>query len=102
MGVESDADRAVFLDTADFGVSVVYTRAGGSTVTIQGLFDEPATVVGFADGPGIASSEPRLTVRTVDLPDSAGDGDTAVVAGRSFIVRIRSDEDGMSTLVLEG
>ncbi len=41
MGVESESDRAVFLNTDDFGVEALYKENGtGDGVTINVLFDK--------------------------------------------------------------
>lgn len=99
MPVESAADRAVFVNPDEFGVTATYGLAGGGSSTIDGIFDD-----GYRqafDGPGIASDQPRFIVRQADLPAGYGKGDSVTIDGTEFEVAvIERDGTGMVVLAL--
>lgn len=102
MAVESLTDRAIFFSPNDFGVAVSYTRSGGSTTTINGIFDNE--YLGQEAGAGVvfAVTQPRLMVREADLPAGADEGDTIVISGVTYTLRvIEPDGTGVTSLVLE-
>lgn len=101
MAVESAADRAVFVNPDEFGVTATYELAAGGTSEVDGIFDDGVEQPEFAE-PGILSGQPTLRMRSADLPGAADAGDTLTVAGADYTVReIRPDGRGMSTLILE-
>ena len=101
MPVESDADRAVFVNADEFGVVALYRLGGaGAGVSIAVLNDLPS--MQLFDGPGIASDGPSLTVRIIDLPAGYGDTDTVTVDGTLYAVRkVDRDGRGMARLQIE-
>ncbi len=103
MTVESSDDQAVFL--ADFGRVVTYTKTGGSPVTLQGLYDVPAsTGPAFNEAPGFILAHPQIVVRTIDVPTDAGEGDAVAVAGVATRYQVRAliaDGTGMTRIELE-
>ncbi len=107
MSVETAADRAVFVDPGDFGVTATYALQGIGSVPLAGLFDEPAAdSFGDGAGGGMASASPSFTCRSADLPGAAHADDMLILppelGGRSFFVRvIRPDGTGMTVLQLE-
>lgn len=103
MAVESAADRAVFVNTDDFGVASSYTlAAGGSASTINGIFDNQYAEIEVEVDIGVASTGPAFTCRTADLPTGYGPGDSIVISGTTYKVRVvKSDGTGMTVLKLE-
>ncbi|SHE67946.1 hypothetical protein SAMN02745157_0696 [Kaistia soli DSM 19436] len=101
MAVESDADRAVFVNPDEFGRVALYAKAGAAeAVAVPVLHDLPSTQL--FDGPGLASDEPSLTVRIFDLPVGYGVDDVVTVDGATYAVRkIDRDGRGMARLQLE-
>ena len=90
MAIDSAEDRAVFLSTDDFGITVTYTPASGSAVSLSGIYDsgyEEVDLPGSIDV-SLALSRARLVVRTADLPSGAADGDTVTITGSVFTVKI--------------
>jgi hypothetical protein len=104
MPIESDHDRAQFLDPDEFGLEAVYSLAGGGpSATINGIFDVPHAAI---DGGEIAISDRRPTFlcRITDLPAGAsggGAGDSLTVDGVIYqVVDHEPDGTGMTRLVL--
>lgn len=98
---ETAADRAVFLNTDDFGAAATWTHDGTST-SINGIFDAP-----WSDGSGLAEVDhtqtlPAFICRTDDLPVGAGRNDSLTVGGVAYRVReLRPDSTGMTMTDLE-
>lgn len=101
MPVESDDDRAVFVNPDEFGVTATYALAAGGSSSVDGVFDDGVEQPEFGD-PGILSGQPTLRLPSADLPGAAAAGDGLTVSGTSYKVReIRLDGRGMATLILE-
>lgn len=102
MAVESDADRMAFFNVDEFGVSVVYTPAGGAPMDpIPGIFDAEHQLAALG-GMDVASVSPQIMVREADLPENHGDGDTIAIGAVTYAVRFpEPDGTGMVTLKLE-
>lgn len=99
MPVETAADRAAML--ADFGESITYTVQGGSAATITGIFDNQYVEVDSGGEVGFAVQQPRLTVRTADVPNCT-EGDTFVVNSVTYLSRIVQDDGtGITLIALE-
>lgn len=108
MAVETDADRAVFLDTDEFGVVMTWNGT-----PIDGIFDNDHYLADPGVGAMVATSQPQLQCRTNDIRGMIR-GDTvtiasvetdpqAVVAPASkdySVVDIEPDGTGMSVIVL--
>ncbi len=103
MAIESAADRAVFLDADDFGISATYTPVVGSAVSVEGIFDsgyEEVSLPGSIDV-SLSLSRSRLVVRTADLPSAAADGDAVTISGANYTVKVLSaDGEGMTELIM--
>lgn len=98
MPVESADDRAAML--ADFGESISYTH-NRVTTTITGIFDNQYVEVDAGGEVGFAVQQPRLTVRTADVPDCV-EGDTFVVNSVTYLSRIVQDDGtGITLIALE-
>lgn len=104
MAVESAADRAAFLSADDFGVAATFTHVGGSATAVTGIFDNDYLDLEVEGEVGVASRSPRFVCRTADLDDAGGanDGDSLVVSGVTYKVRIvKPDGTGMTEMKLE-
>ncbi|MEX3009003.1 hypothetical protein [Hoeflea sp. TYP-13] len=106
MPVESEADRAAFLDVDEHGVSATITASGASPVTIPGIFDEGYSLLADGDGSeGVSSAEPTLLVQSSLLPSVSLIGATMAATiletARAFtIVEPKPDGTGMTELRL--
>ena len=98
MGIETEADRAIYLDTSDFGVTI--TKADASTFTA--IWDLRFVLIqpnGLSIG--YESAEPRLMAKSTDV-SSLNHGDTLSIQSISYVLRgIEPDNLGMTTLILE-
>ncbi|MCX5513424.1 hypothetical protein C3941_23835 [Kaistia algarum] len=100
MAVESDADRAVFVNPDDFGTVATYRLAAGGSADIAVMRDLPFAMA-FSD-PGMATGSPSVTLRSADLPAGAAEEDEIDVEGVTYAVRvIEPDGTGMTRLRLE-
>lgn len=100
MGAESAADRAAFLDTEGFGVTVTVTDTGE---TFNAIFDKPY-VPALQAGVGfdVESDAPELVCRTADVTaNSLAEDTTLTIEGASYkVVSHRPDGTGMSRVLL--
>ena len=101
MPVETDADRALFLDADEFGVSGTYTKQGAAAVPLAGIFDREAIAVALG-AVDLDDQDPQFLVAETDIPDGAGHGDAVSVGGENWRVRnIQPDGTGMAVIKLE-
>jgi len=101
MAVETADDRAIFLNTDDFGVAASYTPAGGSATTVNGIFDNEYFETDAGGEVAFALQQPMFHCRTADVA-SAAEGDAITISGTDYIVRnVRPDGTGMTMLMLE-
>lgn len=104
MGVETAADRAVFLSAAGFGTAVTYRPAGNLSLTMQilGIFDAAHLSVDVGSGVPVSSTNPILTCRSADLTNGGKEGDRLTIDGVDYLVRdVQPDGTGMTVLELE-
>lgn len=100
MAVETATELAVFFETDDFGVAATYTPSGGSSSTVNGIFDNEFFEAGLGEV-GVAFQQPRFVCRTSDLPNAA-EGDAIVINTVAYTIRVvQPDGTGTTTLVLE-
>lgn len=103
MPVESDDDRAAFLNSDEFGDSAVYTKLAGGTATFTGIFDAPHIAIDLGEV-SISDRRPTFVCRTADLPSgvAGGDsGDTLEVDGITYkVIDLEPDGQGMTRIVL--
>ena len=100
MPVESDADRAIFLSTDDYGVSAIFTR-GSTVTTISGIFDNDFIEVDAGGTIPFAMQQPTFLARTSDVAAAVED-DTLLIAGTTYKIRVvQADGTGMTNLILE-
>lgn len=104
MSVESADDRAVFLDTDDFGVEATYTPSGQSGVAVIGVFDAPTVMRDIGESAPLIDSKSTFLCRSADLPALAagGDaGDTLLIGAVSRrVVDLQPDGQGMTLITL--
>jgi hypothetical protein len=99
MPVETADDRLLML--ADFGVTVSYTYADATVTSFTGIFDSDYQAVDAGGGVAFAMQQPRVTCRTADV-SGALEGDTAVIEGVTYTVRVVMDDGtGITELTLE-
>jgi|TARA_R110000803_G_scaffold51256_2_gene106035 hypothetical protein len=100
MGIESDAERAIFFTSTDFADEATYTPAGGSAATVAGIFDKDYSLADFGSM-GVGSNDPRFSCQTSDVP-AAASGDQIVVRSITYLIRhVENDGTGITNLVLE-
>ena len=100
MTVETDADRAAFVDVDDFGVAATYTPAGGTALVIHGIFDAEYNAALGDIQALVATDQPQFLCRTSDVA-AARHGDALAIGGASYVVvEVRPDGTGMTVLVL--
>jgi hypothetical protein len=96
MAVETDTERAIFVEVDDFAVAATYN--GG---TVNGIFDKEYLELDSGGSVAFAINQPRFVCRTSDVSDAA-DGDSITISGTSYVIRVVQDDGtGMTTLVLE-
>lgn len=106
MGVESAADRSIFLSASDFGMTGTLVPVGGAAAPITGIFDNEYLLIGESgDTAGLSSATPVFLVRAADLPASGVQGGALSLtidgAARSYLVaEIKPDGTGMTELRL--
>lgn len=99
MTVETTSDRLVFLK--DFGLDIRYTPQSGAFDVIKGIFDNDFVNVDAGGDFGFAMQQPRLVVRTSDVPQCA-EGDQFVINGSIYLSRVVQDDGtGMTIIQLE-
>lgn len=101
MAIESASDLLAFFTLDDFAVQAVYTAAGKRSLTISGLFDNPAASQSVSDMVDVVIPQPRFTCRTVDVP-TISEGDKLKVSGIGYTIRVvTNDGEGVTTMMLE-
>lgn len=102
MPVETDSDRAVFIDDDDFAVPVSWVHAGG-TATFSAIFDAEYQLIAspFLDG-GAEGAGPQILARSSDIPASAAQGDSVTVKATVYTaVEFKPDGTGMTVVRLQ-
>ena len=98
--IDFDEDLMLLIDTNEFAESADYTTIAGVTTTVLGVFDQPSLDVSLGVSLELADSDPRFTMRTLDLPSDAQQGDALVVDNKSWTVR-KFERDGTGVVVLK-
>lgn len=104
MPVETDTERAIFVDSDDFGVACTYTRDGQGSPepTLYGIFDNEYIAVGLEGSTEIASTDPVFMVESSKLHASHAVGDQLVISAVTYKARVfQPDGTGMTVIVLE-
>ena len=102
MPIESAADRAVFVNGADFGETILWTVGEADPIAISVLGQAGALMIETQDGPDIQGQEATVTMVEADIPAGADQGDGAVFRARHYLVKsIEPDGTGMAIVRLE-
>ena len=100
MAVEDGDIRSIFFNTDEFGVQATVTPSGGSTSTINVIFDKPDETLGLGEA-GITSHRPSITCKTSDI-SSLAHGDAVTVNSTNYtIAEILRDGTGIAQIFLE-
>ena len=100
MAVEDADVIAVYFNVDEFGVQATVTPTGGSSSTINVIFDKPDETLGLGEA-GITSHRPSITCRTSDI-SSLAHGDSVVVNSTNYtIAEILRDGTGIAQIYLE-
>jgi hypothetical protein len=102
MGIESDADRASFINADEFGTTAVYTpAAGAASDPFAGQFDDPSRMSGLGEI-GAVDTSPSFFCRALDLPGAADseNSDMLAVAGHGTFLVTSIEPDGTGMVLL--
>lgn len=108
--IEGASEWAVFTDPDVFGEPVTYTGHGQAPATVTAIFTAAQAVVAQGPGPGVASTEPVLTLGADQLSFTPAQGDQVTTtrphpgfpAGTTFTVADpQPDGSGLIRLILE-
>ena len=100
MALESATDLANFFDTDAHGVAVTYTPAGGSSKTVNVIFENQYILVDEGEV-GVNATIPVVTCKSSDVSGIAVD-DTFLIDSVTYKVKvIRPDGTGVSEIQLE-
>ncbi len=83
------------------GTDVVYTKVGGSAVTIKGVLDRRAVDVETGDG-SLQVYSARVSFASDDLPSGYGEGDALTAKGINYVVQVIEDDgEGQIDMLLK-
>lgn len=108
--IESPAEWAVFTDPAVFGEPVTYAGQGQAPLEIAAIFTAAEAVTAQGAGPGVATTEPVLTLGADQLPFAPAQDDqvTLIRARPGFpsgttltVAHPQPDGSGLIRLILE-
>lgn len=100
MAIETDTERAIFLNTDEFGVSATFTPDGGSPSTISVLLENPYFKIEGEES-FVEESKLGVFVRDSDVL-SIAHGDEFVINSVTFQVKeVMPDGQGMTLVGLE-
>lgn len=101
MGFDALAGLATKRIHALVGTDVVYTKTGGSAVTIKGVLDRRAVDVETEDG-SLRTYSARVSFAEADLPTGYAEGDALTAKGFNYLVQvIESDGEGQIDMLLK-
>lgn len=100
MGIETDADRAVFVDADEHGVEVTYTTQAMAVSVFNAIFENAYEAVEAGEFAALGSRAPQITVPTSYLPAGGDEGDTLVIAGVTYVRTGAPEDDGTGMTLL--
>lgn len=100
MPIETDQDRAVFLDPREFGTAPILFPGTPGARTIHVLFDHPWVDADAGVGAELSTAAPRFVARDIDLV-GVEEGDRIQVGAAVWrVADVQPDGKGMSTVEL--
>lgn len=103
MPIEDAADRAQFVNADEFGVTAIYTPAGGAASDpIAGQFDDPSISATPFGQVATIDARPSFFCAAADLPGAAaGDaGDQLAISGGDTFQVVSIEPDGAGMVLL--
>jgi hypothetical protein len=101
MPVETDADRAAFLNANEFGEAITWT-VGATPSTLTVVPYAGSLRIERDEGLAVLLSNAAFTCRSADVPVGAGKGDAVTFRGTACAVEsIEADGAGMSLVRLK-
>lgn len=101
--MDIQGDIAALLDVEIFGVEAALRPVStGKTIRLAGIFDAEFTTVEAGGSVGYATTAPRFTCRTADLPSALTEGYRLVISSVTYNIRVvEPDGTGVTALTLE-
>ena len=101
MAIEEAAERAVFFDADEFGVSVSWV-VGVTPFAVAAIFTADPLEVASFDGLGISSRSPVFVCATETVPAGGARKDVVTINSADYrITDIRPSGDGVTRVSLE-
>ena len=102
MAVETDTERAVFLDTDDFAKSATFADvSAGTSSTVKGIFDKESVEQSVGEA-GLIEEVPVFTCRSSDVSDATFNDTFVIDTVTYYIKEILPDGTGMTKFTLSG
>jgi hypothetical protein len=100
MSIETDLERAIFLDTDIFGVSVTFTPDGGSPVSISAILEDHYDSTGN-DQIEVETRNPVILCRDSDVSGIAHQDSVSIGSNSYLVVEVIPDGQGLTSVRLE-
>lgn len=102
MAIETDADRALFVSSDDFGVSATWTSDAGTSAPFDCIFDDTFIALSAGDIDFTAEGgSVRVEMRSSDVPADAAHDDTLAIGANNYrVVEFKPDGTGMTIVRL--
>lgn len=109
MAVETDADRSIFFDADDFGVTAIVTPASGDPFEIDGIFLSPHETRGlrqenqYGSGGRVSGQDTQFRTKSALVADlKASTQPRITIEGVVYVVHeVKPDGTGLTTLNLK-
>jgi hypothetical protein len=102
MAIESDTERAIFLNTDDFAKSATFTDvSASSSSTVKGIFDKESVEQSVGEA-GLIEEVPVFTCRSSDVSDATFNDTLVIDSVTYYIKEIFPDGTGMTRFTLSG
>ena len=90
-----------FFEVDDFADLAIFTRVGGSAISVSGIFDAPQASRSAGDMLEVTAPSPQFLCTSADVM-GVSEGDELTVRGVDYTVRVvLTDGTGVTTLILE-
>lgn len=95
------AEGVINANLSVMGEDVTYTPAGGSPVTIKGIFGNRYLVTDADSNMDFITTQPNLGIKLSQLASEPRQGDSITIRGLGYTVQsVHSDGEGAATLLL--